>query len=93
MAGVARVAGDGIDERDRALGAVVVGDGERDASALGARHRDDGLSGLRRARHHRVPRFKEVRDVGEVLPRHDFERRLNAGLCAIDYGRAAPPRD
>ena len=74
------------DQRDRALGAVEIGDGERNALAVLVRHDDDELSGLRRFRHQRMAEFQQIGDVGKVLTRDDFKAlfgnsRTWAGSC------------
>ena len=60
-------------ERDRALGAIEVGDREGNALPFRVRHHDDELAGLRCLREQRVPDLDQVRDRREVLARDDFE--------------------
>ncbi len=63
------------DQGDRALVAVKVRDGERDALAFGVGHHDDELAGPCGPGHERVMDLEQERDGGKILPRHDRELR------------------
>jgi len=64
---------DGLDhQRDGALVAVEVGDGQRDAFALGVRHHDHELARPGGLGHPWMADLEQVSDVREVLARDDL---------------------